>query len=709
MPEFRRFLLAVALLAAAWPTPPLGAQGAAERTASTLRTYDVRILRDTFGVAHVRGRTDADAAYGLAWAHAEDDFGDIEQILLASRGYAGRAFGKAGAASDFLLAFLDARATAEARYATDLDDATRALLTGYVDGLNAWAAANPRELRRETRAILPYTPQDVVAGFVLTSPLFFGLDAILGALLEDEAFPAPLPEERGSNAFVVTPAKAGDGITRLFSNSHQPWTGPLAWYEISVHSEEGWDFAGALFPGSPVPLLGHNRTLGWTNTVNAPDLADVYRLTVRDSAGSMWYRMDGVWKPLVREEAKLRVRVAGIVLPVTREFFRSEHGPVLKTKRGYFAVRYAGIGDARQVMAYYRLTKARTHAEWRAALALQSIPATNFIYADATGRIDYVYNGLFPRRRAGFEWSGIVPGDTSATLWNGYVPFDSIPMLTNPPSGFIMNANNTPFRATTRADDMRPSDFPEWMGIEPQMTNRAVRALDLLSPMGVINRDSLLRVKYDAGYSRGSWLGARWTAALATDTTRDARAAAAVRLLATWDGVLADDRPAAALGALIARDWVSAKYGRYTAPAADVSLREAARDLQRTFGRLDPPLSEVFRMRFNGRDIPIGNGGSDVLRAVHTARERDGRYVGRAGDSFVMLVEWDSTGAVRSESMQPYGTAIGRAASPHATDQMELFATNRLKPVPFTEAAQRLMLEREYRPGASRPSDPRSP
>jgi acyl-homoserine-lactone acylase len=697
MSHSRSLIMAAALCVLAWPALPLSAQ----------RPYDVRILRDTFGVAHVRGRTDADAAYGLAWAHAEDDFGNIEQILLATRGYAGRAFGKEGAASDFLLAFLDARATAEARYATDLDDATRALLTGYADGLNAWAAANPQDLRRETRAILPITPQDVVTGFVLTSPLFFGLDGILGALLEDEAFPAPLPEERGSNAFVVAPAKGGDGITRLFSNSHQPWTGPLAWYEISVHSEEGWDFAGALFPGSPVPLLGHNRTLGWTNTVNAPDLADVYRLTVRDSAGTPWYRMDGAWKPLVREEAKLRVRVAGVILPVTREFYRSEHGPVLKTKRGYFAVRYAGIGDARQVMAYYRLTKARNHAEWRAALALQSIPATNFVYADVTGRIDYVYNGLFPRRRAGFDWLGIVPGDTSATLWDGYVPFDSIPKLTDPPSGFIMNANNTPFRATTRAHDLRPADYPEWMGIEPQMTNRAVRALDLLSPMALITRDSLLRVKYDAGYSRGSWMGARWTAALATDTTRDARTAAAVRLLSTWDGVLADDRPAAALGALIARDWVSAKYGRYPAPAADVSLREAARDLQRTFGRIDPPLSAVLRMRFNGRDVPIGNGGSDVLRAVHTARERDGRYVGRAGDSFVMLVEWDATGAVRSESIQPFGTAVGRPGSRHATDQMELFATNRLKPVPFTEAAQRAMLEREYRPGDS--SSTRSP
>jgi acyl-homoserine-lactone acylase len=690
MQQPSRLLLATALAVAT-----AGAQPAAPAT----HAYDVRILRETFGVAHVRGRTDRDAAYGLAWAHAEDDFGNIERIFLASRGAAGRAYGRAGAPSDFLLAFLDARRTVEARYDSDLDSATKALLAGYTDGLNDYAAAHPEDLLRVTRRLLPVTPQDIVTGFVLTSPLFYGLDAVLGSLIENTPFPVPPPDERGSNGFVVAPARSGDGITRLVSNSHQPWTGPLAWYEASVHSDEGWDFAGALFPGSPVPLLGHNRTLGWTNTVNAPDLVDVYQLTVRDSAGGRWYRMDGEWKPLTREVVRLRVRIAGFTIPVKREIFRSEQGPVLRTDRGFVAVRYAGIGDVRQVMEYYRLTKARDLAEWRAALALQSVPATNFVYADAKGHIAYVYNGLFPRRRAGFDWAGVVPGDTSATLWDGYLPFDSVPQLIDPGSGFLLNSNNTPFRATDARFDLQPSAFPEWMGIEPQMTNRAVRALELLTPMTTIPRDSLLRVKYDAGYSMHSWMGPRLRDALATDTTGDQRLADAVRLLAAWDGVLADDRPASALGTILAGEWVAAKYGRYTAPPAAQSVRTGARALMRTFGRLDPPLGEFVRLRRGALDLPLGNGGGDVLRAVHSRRGRDGRLVGSAGDSFLMVVEWDASGAVHSESIQPFGAAAGRPTSAHYADQAPLFAVNRLKPVPFTEAAQRAMLEREYRPG----------
>jgi acyl-homoserine-lactone acylase len=228
-----------------------------------------------------------------------------------------------------------------------------------------------------------------------------------------------------------------------------------------VHSEEGWDFAGALFAGSPVPLLGHNRTLGWTNTVNMPDLVDLYQLTVKDSAGAQWYRMDGEWKPLVREEVKLRVRVAGVTVPVKRVVYRSGIGPVLRTKRGYIAVKVRG--DGRRA-AGDGVLPAHEGARPDGSGARRSPCSRCRRRTSCTrmrrGHIAYVYNALFPRRRGGFDWSGIVPGDTSATAWDGYVPFDSIPQVIDPPSGFLMNANNTPFRATDAASDLRRGDFP---------------------------------------------------------------------------------------------------------------------------------------------------------------------------------------------------------------------------------------------------------
>src|SRR5690606_28001289 len=151
----------------------------------------------------------------------------------------------------------------------------------YAAGLDRYAVKHPDEVRLSW--LFPVTGEDVVAGFVLRSPFFFGLDSVLGSLVEgkpmgreggpemdatgkliprkDTPFGSD-PAANGSNAMAVAPGRAADGATRLVSNSHQPWTGGVAWYELVVHSEEGWDFAGANFPGSPYPFLGHNKYLG---------------------------------------------------------------------------------------------------------------------------------------------------------------------------------------------------------------------------------------------------------------------------------------------------------------------------------------------------------------------------------------------------------------------------------------------------------------
>ena len=239
------------------------------------RQYDVRILRDSFGVPHIHGRHDDDAAYGLAWAHAEDDYATLEEVLIATRGRAGAKSGKDGAASDFVLNWMHVRETVSAKARAEIDSATWALLEGYAAGFNAYAAAHPGEVSGVARDLLPMTPHDIVAGFVLRSPFFFGLDQVIAALTKGTPLPGDAIEERGSNGFAVAPSRSADHKSRLIANSHQPWTGPVAWYELTVHSDDGWDYAGALFPGSPVPLLGHNKTIGWTNTVNKPDLIDL--------------------------------------------------------------------------------------------------------------------------------------------------------------------------------------------------------------------------------------------------------------------------------------------------------------------------------------------------------------------------------------------------------------------------------------------------
>ena len=317
------------------------------------RERTVTIVRDRWGVPTVQGQTDADVAFGIALAHAADDFASIQQTLLATRSRLGSVTGTKGAQLDYLAHLLDVRRTVAKGYAT-LEPTTRTIVEAYADGLNVHASRNADAVLRGD--LFPVRGEDVVASFALVSPLFFGLDRTVGALYAGAPLPpdasatVPPDKPRGSNAFAVAPSRSADGSTHLVLNSHQPWEGTVAWYEVRAASEEGMRFAGALFPGSPIPLNGHNRDLGWANTINRPDLIDVYRLGMDDTGDH--YLLDGTWRPLKRRRVWLRVRFGPFTVPVPRTVERSLHGPVLRNPDGLLAVRYAGMEGVRHVTEY---------------------------------------------------------------------------------------------------------------------------------------------------------------------------------------------------------------------------------------------------------------------------------------------------------------------------------------------------------------------
>jgi acyl-homoserine-lactone acylase len=694
-------LIVIAIAMAVWE--PLASEAPAPPPA---RKYDVEIVRDEFGVPHIFGKTDADVSYGVAWAHAEDDFSTIQEVLAMTRARLGAMTGEDGAKIDYVAHLLDIRGTVARDYAK-LPADVRALLDGYASGLNLYAEKHSDEIR--LARLFPVNGEDVAAGFVLRSPFFFGLNETLGSLASSEDLPQPVtvptpagptpigpnPESNGSNAFAVAPARSGDGVTRLVSNSHQPWRGGVAWYELVVHSQEGWDFAGATFPGSPYPFLGHNKTLGWTNTVNRPDLIDVYKLAMNADGDA--YRYDGAERPLAARRVWLRARIGPFVIPVPRMVYRSVHGPVLKNDRGTFAIRYAGMDRLDMLTQYYRINKARNFGEWRAAMAEQGVPATNFVYADREGNIALFYNAMFPDRARGQDWRGILPGDTSAALWTRTLPFSAVPANINPASGYIMNSNNTPYVAAGPGDEIAPS--PPEMGVETDMTNRAIRAIELMEAPGPIGRERLEAIKFDTGYSRASYATPWMQALLALDPKGDADIVAAQKLLARWDWTADGRGRADALAVLVLRPANRQHYRRLPQPDAREELKTATDYLKRVFGRLDPPLGKMIRIRQGKADFPM-DGGNDTLRAAtFWDEDEDGRLSIRHGDSFIMIVEWDRAGQVRSKSIQPFGQATTRPDSPHYSDQAALFAQHRFKPVHFDPAELRRYAKRRYVPG----------
>ena len=474
------------------------------------------------------------------------------------------------------------------------------------------------------------------------------------------------------------------------SNSHQPWRGGVAWYELVLQSGTGWHFAGATFPGAPYPLLGHNETLGWTNTVNRPDLIDVYKLTVEGER----YRYDGQWRPLARRRVWLPVKLWGpFVLPVPRTVEMAVQGPVIRNAKGAFAIRYGGAGQLRMVEEYYRLTRARNWTEWQAALAIQGVPATNFLYADATGRIAHVYNAAFPNRRAGYDYAGILPGDTSRSYVPGTVPWAQVPQHVDPRSGFLINANNAPYLASGPGSEMPVQ--PALLGVETDNTNRATRSIELMTATPRVSQADLERIKYDTGVSRQGWAG-KWFGDLLA--VRDPTLADARALLRRWDWNFDGRGPADALAVLLMREGQSWHYTRKPEADSRAALAKAAAYLRAHFGRLDVPLGTILRLRQGRVDLPL-DGGPDVLRAAALWDEAaDGRLAVRHGDSFLMFMAWDPQGRVRSRSIQPFGAATTRLGSPHFADQAALFARHRTRPVWFWRRELAGNVERVYRP-----------
>lgn len=676
--------------------------------------YDVEIKRDDYGVPHIFGKTDADVAFGLGYAHSEDDFENIAFSIAMGRGELGQFQGTSGARTDYLVHLFRNLELIEARYETDLAPETRALVEAFADGINLYAVEHGEG---EWRGILPVTGKDVVAGFVFRIPFFFGFEQHLARIFDPHGYDKmdegevgmPAEEEVraslitgmswpiGSNAIALAANRSAERATRLAVNSHQPYAGPVAWYEVVLQSEEGWHMAGGVFPGAPVVGHGHNENLGWANTVNHPDLTDVYSLTVNPENEDE-YLFDGEWKAFEKGEASIRVKLFGPFSWVfNRKTLYTEYGPALCLDHGCFAIAHAGMGEIRQVEQMYRQNRANTFDEWQGAMAMQALPSFNYIYADREGHIAYFYNAHMPKRDETFNWQGLMPGDTSKTLWAGYYDLYDLPHLIDPDAGFVLNSNNSPFRATAPEDNLQRGDYPASFGIERRMTNRALRGLALFSEDQSISKEEFYAYKFDKHVVPHSRM-MRLLRGLKETEFEDAALIEAQAVIRNWQGDTNVHDRGAALSILTALRILEEKPADLD---GEISIMKGVADeLRAHHGQIDVEWGVVNRIRRGNLDLPIG-GGPQILRAVYGGNKLDdaGTLTALAGDTFIMMVEWDENGTVSSESIHQFGSATLDTGSPHYSDQVKLFVEEKFKPVWFYEADLAPHVERAYRPG----------
>ena len=665
------------------------------------------ITRDDWGVPHVHGSTDADAAFGLAYAHAQDDFKTIQDVLIASRGKLSEFYGVKiksvkvflnllkgdisglqgiqNVANDYFVNVIGIWDDLDKRYQNEVPLDVRMICNGYAAGINQYAIDNPKSVFKK---LYPLKGVDIIAGFMHRTPLFYGMGGVLNKLMKSkppEQIGYNSNDEKGimqmhaSNVFAVSPNRSSDGYTRLMVNSHQPWAGPVAWYEAHITSDDGWDIITGLFPGSPVGLVGHNPDLGWSHTVNDPDLIDVFRLEINPHNENQ-YLYDGEWLDLSIEKIKIKVKIFGLFSwKVKRVLYNSVHGPVLKTDHGTYAIRYASMGDVRLVEQWYRMNRSRNLSEFKEAMSIHAIPMFNTGYADKSGNIYYVYNAKIPKRHPDLDWKGVVPGDKSIYLWNEYIPYEELPQIENPPGGFIYNCNNTPYLCTDDPNDF-PNRLPENTGIDTHQTNRALRALELYGKDKSITREEFLEYKYDKRYSKNSHVASVLDKFLMDSKEISNDLKPAINLLKDWDLSGEQENQAAALGFLTFRH-IGFNPEEYTYNYEKIidKMKDGIQFLTENYGRIDIPLGNVQRLKHGKVNLPLG-GGPDMLRAIYT-RNDENIMKAVAGDCYIQFVEWDPEGNIYSESVHQFGARTSVIDSKHYDDQTKLFSKEIMKPI----------------------------
>jgi penicillin amidase/acyl-homoserine-lactone acylase len=649
-------------------------------TSQTLsaESFEASIERDQYGVPHIYGATDADAAFGLAYAQAEDAWPIMEGSLPFFRGSAGLYEGREGAQSDYLVKWLDLWGTLDRDYEQVLSPEIRRYVEAFAEGFNAFIRDNPSEAKHPE--LLPITGKDIIAGHMLRHPLFYGFDGPVLELFGEErpntvskAPYNPKPKDPiGSNATAIAPSRTEDGSTYLIINSHQPLTGPVAWYEAHLQSGEGLDVMGGLFPGAPTIGVGFTKEHGWGATVNKPDLVDIYVLEMNPDDPNQ-YRLDGEWQNLEVSKVKLKLKLWGFFpWSVSREVLRSVHGPALRTDHGVYAIRYAGMDEMKQVEQWLAMNKAKNFEEWQAAIALNYIQSFNFVYANRHGDIHFIHNAQLPMRAPNWQWDQYLPGDRSDLIWDAYHPTSSLPQVTNPSSGFVHSANQTPFNITAASDNPRQRDVPANGGWQTRMTNRATRGLELFEDFGEISFDEAWQLKHDNSYSI-NYRGIAFLQQVTSLPKTSDRIAEAIDILSNWDRATDKNNRGAALGVcVLAAEW-QAESGGSSNPDPQPILDDCIEQTLDIGGRLDPRWGDVNRHGRDDTHWPIA-GGPDTLRAIYSRRlDGDDHLTAVAGDGLYYLIRWMPDGDMRALGTHQYGNDMTNPDSSHYLDQAEDF------------------------------------
>lgn len=753
-----RLIVLIALCVCLGPQHrPAAESGSLEKIANSVTIY-----RDAWGVPHVYGPTDYAVMFGFIYAQCEDNFWQIEDSYLQAIGRAAEVYGEngvlaanAGATGRALESDIINRQLGIVRLAQEdyksLGKDARAICDATADGMNYFLEKNPQV---KPRLITKYEPWHVLAfnrfaqyqlfifrrlgfkaeelrasvqeiGATKTSRVETPGETLLsGTPVEMFLNDRTAAEQIGSNTWAVMPKKSASGAPMLFINPHQPFYGPGQWIEGHVHSDSGWNMAGASFPGSPFPTLGHNDNLGWSHTVNNPDVIDAWEEKFDDPAKPLQYKYGNGYRAAEEWTETIKVKTDAGLVDRTFKMRRTHHGPIMAVREGKpMAVKMAAFERAGTAMEQrYRMSKARNLKEFREAMSRLSVPMFNTMYADREGNIWYVYYGAVPKRDRKYDWSKPVDGSDPGTEWQGYHTLDELPQTLNPSSGWAQNCNATPLLATGEemGKDGNPdgAKFPAYMiGEKDNPRSRISRRV--LSEKAKFSFEDWARAAFDTRVIEAERLipplASEFDKMKAAAPDKAAKLTDVIAELKAWNGTSTVDSVAMTVFTLWAytRNLPQAQQMVKGNPYPDLAVLEyVVGDLQKKWGNWRVKWGDINRIQrvhtsghleaFNDDkpSLPVAGGPGDPIGIVFNfyspeAKGQKRRY-GIVGHSFVSVVEFGAT--PRAMSLLQFGQSQD-PQSKHYFDQAELYSQMKFKPAWFTLEDIKANLEASYRPG----------
>ena len=729
-------ILAALLLAAAASSPP-----AADLARWRAHAAHVTITRDDWGIAHVHGRSDADAVFGMEYAQAEDDFPRVEMNYMKALGRVAEADGDSAIFEDLRMRLFVNSDTLRAQYRAS-PAWLRSLMDAFADGLNFYLYKHPDVKPRVITRFEPWMALSFTEGSIggdierVSVPALaafygdsaaqlphVGGDAASGAGDASGAADDALREPDGSNGIAIAPAIA-HGHALLWINPH---TSFYFRSELQMSSDAGLNAYGAVTWGQFFVYQGFNANCGWMHTSSGVDAVDEFLETVERSPHGLRYRYGTQELPVRTRRVTVRYRTSSGMASRSFTVYATQHGPIVRREHDRWVSVSLMSRPIEALTQSYRRTKARDYAQFRQIMDLHANSSNNTVFADSKGDIAYIHSNYIPRRDTSFDWTAPVDGSNPGTRYHGLLTFDQTPHVLNPSCGWVFNSNNWPWTAAETSSPRRDK-FPRYVETGTEETPRGRHALRVLGAGSDWTPHSLTAAAFD------SWLPsfesmipplvAAYDRSPAADSL-EARLAPEVAALRTWDkrwaessvattlaihwgeaivrSVAAEARAAhlsaqtyaatkatdaELLGALAAAtDTVTRRYGTWQVPWGEVNR----------FQRADSSITPVFDDEKPSIPVPFAAGIWGSL-ASFAARPYPGtrKWYGSSGNSFLAVVEFGER--VRAMAVT-IGGASGHADSKHFNDQSERYASGDLRPVYFYADELAGHIERAYHPG----------